>query len=169
MCVRLSVCPSVRSISYWLEDCSTCDWTEGRKGDDFSLSLLNTNEEVMSPKRESYRERYGKILTQPAKVRMQTQTGSELPGLLICTKPHSNNSQNTHTHNALIFQQKWFTHTRISTSDHRIQIFVPYIGLNNPGTISCLICNAHYHESNSDFMCGLWSQIPLCSLSHLSR
>jgi hypothetical protein len=60
---------------------------------------------------------------------MQTQTGSELPGLLICTRPHSNNSQNTHTHNALIFQHKWFTQTRINTSDHIIQILVPYIGL----------------------------------------
>jgi hypothetical protein len=32
------VCPSVRSISYWLEDCLTCDWTEGRKGGEFSLT-----------------------------------------------------------------------------------------------------------------------------------
>ncbi len=55
---------------------------------------------------ERVRERYGETLTQPAKVRMQTQTGSKLPGLLICTRPHSNNSQNTHTHNTLIFQQK---------------------------------------------------------------
>ena len=46
------VCPSVylsvRPISYWLEDCPTCDWTEGRKGGEFSLSLINTNEEVSS-------------------------------------------------------------------------------------------------------------------------
>ncbi len=46
------VCPSVRlfvrPISYWLEDCPMCDWTEGRKGGEFSLSLINTNEEVSS-------------------------------------------------------------------------------------------------------------------------
>jgi len=46
--VCLSVRPSVRPISYWLEDCPTCDWTEGRKGGEFSLSLINTNEEVSS-------------------------------------------------------------------------------------------------------------------------
>ncbi len=39
-----SVCPAVRPISY----CPTCDWTEGRKGGEFSLSLINTNEEVSS-------------------------------------------------------------------------------------------------------------------------
>jgi hypothetical protein len=33
------VCPSVRP---------TCDWTEGRKRGEFSLSLINTNEEVSS-------------------------------------------------------------------------------------------------------------------------
>jgi len=43
-----SICPFVRPISYWLEDCPTCDWTEGRKGGAFSLSLINTNEEVSS-------------------------------------------------------------------------------------------------------------------------
>ncbi len=46
--VRPSVRSSVRPISYWLKDCSTCDWTEGRKGGEFSLSLINTNEEVSS-------------------------------------------------------------------------------------------------------------------------
>jgi hypothetical protein len=35
----VSVCPSVRP---------TCDWTEGRKRGEFSLSLINTNEEVSS-------------------------------------------------------------------------------------------------------------------------
>jgi hypothetical protein len=39
-----SVCPSVRPISYWLKDCPTCDWTEGRKGEKevSSLSLTHT-------------------------------------------------------------------------------------------------------------------------------
>ncbi len=46
--VRLSVRPSVRPISYWLEDYLTCDWTGGRKGGEFSLSHINTNEEVSS-------------------------------------------------------------------------------------------------------------------------
>ncbi len=44
MCVH----PSVRPISYWLEDYLTCDWTKGRKGGEFSLSLIKTNEEVSS-------------------------------------------------------------------------------------------------------------------------
>ncbi len=35
---RVCVCVSVRSISYWLEDCPTCDWTEGLKGGEFSLT-----------------------------------------------------------------------------------------------------------------------------------
>jgi hypothetical protein len=47
-CVCVCVCLSVRSISYWLENCPTCDWTKGRKGSEFSLSLINTNEEVSS-------------------------------------------------------------------------------------------------------------------------
>ncbi len=34
-----SVCPSICPISYWLEDCRMCDWTEGRKGGEFSLTL----------------------------------------------------------------------------------------------------------------------------------
>jgi hypothetical protein len=63
-------------------------------------------------------------------VRMQTQMGSELPSLLICTRPHSNNSQNKHTHTLWSFNRKWFTHTWINTSDRRMQILVPYIGLN---------------------------------------
>jgi hypothetical protein len=46
--VRSSIHSSIRPISYWLEDCLTCDWTEGQKGGEFSLSLINTNEEVSS-------------------------------------------------------------------------------------------------------------------------
>jgi hypothetical protein len=82
---------------------------------------------------------------------------------------HSNNSQNKHTHTLWSFNRKWFTHTWINTSDHRMQILVPYIGLNNPGTISCLICNAHHHKSISGFNYGLWSQFSLCSLGPLSH
>ncbi len=102
-----------------------------------------------------------------AKVRMQTQTGSELPGLLICTRSATLTTQrtNTHTHTLWSFNWTWFTHTWINTSDHRMQILVPYIGLNNPGTISCLICNAHHHGSISGFRYGLWGQFSMCSLS----
>jgi len=58
-------------------------------------------EEALSPKRKRNKQtkkREKETLMRATKVRMQTQTGSELPGLLICTKPHSNNSQNKHTH-----------------------------------------------------------------------
>jgi hypothetical protein len=48
---------------------------------------------------------------------------------------HSNNSENKHTHTLWSFNWKWFTHNWINTSDHRMQILVPYIGLNNPETI----------------------------------
>jgi hypothetical protein len=82
---------------------------------------------------------------------------------------HSNNSQNKHTHTLWSFNWKWFTHTWINTSDHRMQILVPYIRLNNPGTISCLIYNAHHHGSINGFRYGPWGQFSLCSLGPLSH
>jgi hypothetical protein len=72
---------------------------------------------------------------QTAKVRMQTQTRSELPGFLICTRSATLTTQRTNTHTLWSFNWKWFTHTWINTSDHRMQILVPHIRLNNPQTI----------------------------------
>jgi len=58
--------------------------------------------DMVSPKerRESERESYAKTQRQPNMMSLQTQTGSELPDLLTYTTLHSNNLQNSSTHNA---------------------------------------------------------------------
>jgi hypothetical protein len=55
-------------------------------------------------------------------VSIQTQTGSELPDLLSYTTLHSNNLQNSSTHNAWFFNKNDFLKIKINTSDHRKQI-----------------------------------------------
>jgi hypothetical protein len=55
----------------------------------------------LKERRKSKRESYAETHRQPPDmVSLQTQTGSELPDLLTCTTLHSNNLQNSSTHNA---------------------------------------------------------------------
>jgi hypothetical protein len=96
-------------------------------------------------------------------------TGSELPDPQICTKPHSNNSQNTSTYNTLILQPKWFAHTKINTSDHWVPILVPHIGfttqqLSHAWSAMHIIMDPAGISGET-----LRGQIPLCSLGLLSH
>jgi hypothetical protein len=74
------------------------------KGVDATFSHLGSHD-PLSPKKERERERNRekKTLMHTAKVRMQTQTRSELPGLLICSRSATltTHRTNTHTHSDL--------------------------------------------------------------------
>ncbi len=52
-------------MSVCLSVCPTCDWTEGRKRGEFSLSLINTNEEVSSLSLTHKHTQDTQSLTQP--------------------------------------------------------------------------------------------------------
>jgi hypothetical protein len=69
----------------------------------YSRNMRACHQKKKREKRNGEKE----TLMHTAKVHMQTQTGSELPGLLICTKSATltTHRTNTHTH-TLIFQLK---------------------------------------------------------------
>jgi hypothetical protein len=130
---------------------------------------LNTRLDLLSPKKERVgeREMEKRWYNQPRYAYRPKQDSS---CLVFWSAPDPTlTTHRTPTHTRSDLSTKMIYSYADQHIGSQIQILVPYIGLNKPGTISCLIYSAHHHGSNSDFRCGLWGQISVCSLSPLNR
>jgi hypothetical protein len=81
----------------WKKKPSCGWWLQGR---DFGNDLVFIWSNCHQREGRELKENYAETKRQPDMVSVETQTGSEFPDLLTCTTLHSNNLQNSSTHNA---------------------------------------------------------------------